>query len=625
MLNKSTIKVGSIIDLNDNLGIARLEEFIKFELGNYVVLKTHWQKKQELTRPTIEKAIKLCVEQKIYFSLGEFLDRYTLEPQSHLTTLTPDDWKYFKEIGGKYYISNWTVCERGGAAYWPLKFKSGSLLMPKAENMKEAHDYYCAAVNKAIQTERKYGRTMLESIDSSLLQKYHTEAGIEYPSLEVMPGNLDMMFPAIRGAVHSSGKRRFATDIASLWYGGVEKDPLYLKRWKLSLYYSFLAGSDCIYSETGEFGVDGIYGKTHKPDSEFCCEYRKILKEFYQFTVDNPRPEEKPLAKIGIVHGKYDGTPGLWNKEVWGQYQDEKWLEGAPEESWQLINTLLKKHNWFEAERIAEKDFSGNPPLGQFDIIPIESSVDILKEYSCLVFLGWNTMDSEIYAKLVEYVKDGGHLLMCTGHLNIELDRAEDLKMFNDGDLKELFGLTITGRLPDIRHSGIKIVKESAISSYKFPNWTERVDPKWMDTFIPAASVELDGAEIIAKISGAIADYQLKKWDEHEEEIPALTEYKLGKGVSQLVTLWGYPGSTGIKSFYKEILQVINAGEQDTHIKVCASDKVRYAVYEETDKYVVFLLNTDFDLKNQVNIFNGDKVDTFEIDPVSIKRVEIPK
>ena len=625
MNNKATIKVGSIIDLNDNIGVSKLEEFIKYELGNYVVLKIHWQKQQTLTRPTIEKAINMCVECEIHFSLGEFLNRYTLEPQSHLTTLTSEDWSYFKELGGAYYVSNWSVCERGGAAYWPLKFKSGSLLMPKAENMKEAHDFYRAAVNKAITLERGYGREMLESIDSSLLQKYHIAAGVEYPSLEVMPGNSDLMFPAIRGAVHANGIGRFSTDIASLWYGGVEKDPLYLKRWQLSLYYSYLAGADCIYSETGEFGVNDIYGKTHSIDSEFCEEYRKILKDFHKFTENNPRPIGKSMAKIGIVHGQYDGTPGLWNKEVWGQYQDEKWLEGAPEESWQLINVLLRKNNWFDAERIADRDHSGNPPLGQFDIIPIESSLEVLKEYSSLVFLGWNTMDSEIYDKLVEYVKDGGHLLMSLGHLNIELDRAKELKMFNGGDLKELFGVSIKGGLSNIRHSGIKIVKDSCLPSYKFPNWTERVDPKWMDSVLPAASVESHGAESIAQISGAIADYQLEKWNEKEDDIPALTEYKLGKGVSQLVTLWGYPGSTGIKSFYEEILKVVNAGEQDDHIQVCASDRVRYSVYEESDKYVMFLLNTDFDLKNQVKVYHDGEVESIGIDPVEMLRIEIKK
>ena len=76
------VKVGSIVDINDTIGLSQLKDFLKYKLGNYVSLKIHWQKKCQVTKPTIIQAIKLCKKKKLYFTLSEFLDRYSLKPAS---------------------------------------------------------------------------------------------------------------------------------------------------------------------------------------------------------------------------------------------------------------------------------------------------------------------------------------------------------------------------------------------------------------------------------------------------------------------------------------------------------------------------------------------------------------
>lgn len=625
IMEENFVKVGSIVDINDKLGIEHLERFVEYELGNYVILKIHWQKDSVVTRRTIEKAIKFCVEHKIYFSVSEFLDRYTLTPWKILDSLTADDWSYFRKLGGKQYLSNMTVCERGGAVYWPLKYKQGNMLMPEASTMEEACGFYVDITNKALNKELEYNRKNLECIDSSLLHKYHLEAGVDSVALEVFPGNSDLMFPAVRGAMRSKGKNKFGCDIAMAWYGGVKKDELWFKRWKLSLLYSYIAGADWIVSETGEFGIDGIFDEHHEIDGPVCKRFRKILKELFSYVKINKRSGNGPVAKIGIVHGRHDGTPGLWNKEVWGQYQDEKWLEGDPEESWKLINCLLKKSEWFDSNRKGETDLSGNPPFGQFDIIPVESPLEILKNYSCLIFLGWNTMDGEIYNKLIDYVKNGGRLLMSLGHLNVEQDRSKGIKLFNNGNFENLFGVNVKGQMAPLRHAGIKFAADSDIPGYNYPNWTEKVDPKWMDTSIPVADIEIKGAKTIARAATAFSEYQLKKWGETEVDFPVLTEHKLGKGFASLITLWGYPASKGIRGFYEDVLKSVNVGEMDERIKVCASDKVRYSVYENGHKYALYLLNTDFDLPQSARVFYGNGSRDVLIQAASIEKMEITK
>ena len=148
----------------------------------------------------------------------------------------------------------------------------------------------------------------LVCIDSSLLHKYHFAAGVDMIALELFPGNCEMMFPAVRGAAKAAGKSTFGTDIAMVWYGGVEKDELWFKRWKMSLYYSYLSGVTWAVSETGEFGINGPFGRYHDFDSDVCVRFRKILHDFYEYTRCNPRPEGLPEAMRRFVEQRGLGT-----------------------------------------------------------------------------------------------------------------------------------------------------------------------------------------------------------------------------------------------------------------------------------------------------------------------------
>jgi fused signal recognition particle receptor len=240
------VKFGSMVSVNDKIGISHLERFAAYGLGNYVNLKIHWHRDTQVTRPTIEKAVKFCVENKIYFSFSEFLDRYTYIPWKILDTLTRQDWIELQELGGKYCLGNHSICERGGAVYWPLGYKHDSLLLERAENVKAASEIYMAGIRKALETEHRFGRKNLECIDSSFLHKYHFQAGMDGAAIEMFPGNCDRMYPAVRGASRAYGRETFGADVAMVWYGGVEKDELWFKRWQMSLYYAYLAGTDWI-------------------------------------------------------------------------------------------------------------------------------------------------------------------------------------------------------------------------------------------------------------------------------------------------------------------------------------------------------------------------------------------
>ena len=252
-------------------------------------------------------------------------------------------------------------------------------------------------------------------------------------------------YAAIRGASKSCGKREWGSHIAMSWYGGVPWDKMYFKRWKTALYYAYIAGATFIYSEGGHFGINYL-GLNHKFDSPECKRFRKVLREFYHFCQLHPRPSKGPEVKIAFIQGRFDGNAGHGSRYTWGQFA-EGWEHQEPEHSLDYLDNLFHRERWFSNTLSGDMDFSGNPPFGQYDILPIEAPLKVLREYTLLVFLGWNTIAEEDYDKLKSYVRGGGHLVMSLSHLNTNPSRnLEKMKLYNNGDFSDLFGLIIKGR-----------------------------------------------------------------------------------------------------------------------------------------------------------------------------------
>ena len=166
-------------------------------------------------------------------------------------------------------------------------------------------------------------------VDSSLVFKYHLEAGMDAACLESLPGDSDLMYAALRGASRGYGKKEFGAHIAMSWYGGARLDPLWFKRWKVALYFSYLSGATSIFSEGGHFSNKNM-GNNCEFDSVECKEFRRILREFHMFCERNPRAPKGPLVKIGIAHGHLDGFPGLWSNWVWGNSMTNHGSMGRP-------------------------------------------------------------------------------------------------------------------------------------------------------------------------------------------------------------------------------------------------------------------------------------------------------
>lgn len=562
-------------------------------------------------------------ENDIYFA---FL--YTQQrgaPKGKISHLTVEIVEKIKEIAGEYFLGD-MIGETGGLASWAEGYyEDNNMEKPDFKNLTEAKQYYIDHVASKVKIDKDLNLPAVLAVEATTFSRYNFEAGVDNTFIEMMCGNPEIMFASARGASKAYNRSWWASHIAQEWYGGFRNDdPLKYKRMKLAYYYSYMAGAKYIYPESGHFKIKS-YGDDYGVDSEFCKLYRKEWEDFAEFIHNHKRPKGYPMVKIGFLQGNLDSFTAWGGSTVWNQFRKKGWEYSAPEYGWDYLENVFKGEKWHVPTVYGENDYSGSMPYGQYDIVPVEAPVEVLKEYSCLIMLGWNTMTPEIYAKLKQYVYEGGKLFMSVPQLSTSDIREEGIQgvynLVNNGDYSDLFGCKIKGK-GRMYNWGVKFIEESSIPGYLYP-YTKSgfCDPICANGNITVADVETAGGKVVA----ILAD-KFQKW---REESPALMiENKYGKGYATLLTTWEYPGAKGLEKFVKVLLkEIIRAEHQDTDIKVIGSDKIQYAVYSnnDTDKtYTVYLLNTDYNVPASAKVIrNGMKEKEIKIGPCEFSVVQI--
>lgn len=594
-----------LIGASTGPGLAGLQAFVALRLGNCALAD------MPMDMAEATAMARFCREHEITLFWSELVyrgstDLWRPEKQRLPREACPsrEEINAVLAAAGEFYGGRMTIGEAGGVLYWPKDYlrrdTAGAFVpLPECDGMLEARAAYLQVMREFIDFERReLSDGPLMNVDSSLVFRYHAEAGIDVLCHEALPGDPHRMQAAIRGAARAYGKP-WGTHIAMGWYGGVTVDELWLKRWKTSVWHCYLTGSEFIYPESGHLALtDHQTGQRHEARSPEMLRARRILREAYQFSLIHNRPAG-PKVTLGLVSGYGDGAPGLWNPWAWGQFHDDKWLAGPPEWGWELVDLLHRREDWPTYSVQGERDWSGQPPYGQYDIVPLECSLENLQhlnQYTCLVFPGWNTMTEEIYAKLKAYVEGGGHLLMWLPQLRADDVRGGEPQLFRDGDVSDLFGVKITGQQPTgVR--GVKFVEPSSLEGYRFPAMSALCDPRFMGNFTPA-EVELTTARVLAG-----HDVLFETPREQVLAQPLLIENRLGQGTAMLVTAWEYPADPALLPLTKELLRVVSAGEQGD-VRLLGSDRVRYAVYDlADDAQVIYLLNTDPDCAAPVRLW----------------------
>ena len=601
---ESNLNGNLLVGASIGAGLNVLKDFKTLKLGNVVLCSLPDSKEQAA------EVLKYCRENKIYIMLSEFVHRHN-HKRWHAPSLDKKTLEELIPLAGEYFLGRYAIGEAGGILYWPKYYTIDEAVdayrnMPPAANDAEARHNYVEYLKQELAYERnEVGNCKLFNVDSSVIFATHTEAGIDGQCLEMMPGDPLITLSAVRGAARAANQI-WGVHIAQMYYGGIHVDEMYLNRWRASLWLSFIAGAQFIYPECGHFCYDIALEPKRDFHDPLIRRFRAELRELYRYTMIHHRPEGYPLSTMAIVRGRDDGHPGIWNPYAWGIYNcGEAWEYSDADKAWDLYNTFYTRTPLFEQYNTGEHDYSGNPPGGQLDMLPVDGD---FSNYKTLVFLGTNRMDEELYSKLITFVKNGGHLIIALSHFdNSPVRGGENLTYFRNGKIHELCGFDIAGR-GECDVYGISIVRQCSDSRYDLamkhpgrdPNFNGKVTAMELTGWCPETTI-LAGLRNSARDLNDVFDIDSK---------PLLVEHRLGKGLVLTITAGDAPGSYGLRNFLNSLLWS-SLRVHRTEIDFIAGDRIRYAVYDDNGNYKFYLYNSDPDLPSGVKLFyQGRKYDT---------------
>ena len=110
-------------------------------------------------------------------------------------------------------------------------------------------------------------------------------------------------------------------------------------------------------------------------------------------------------------------------------------------------------------------------------------------------------------------------------------------------------------------------------------------------------------------------------WSKPTDLGATVIENKVGDGTVTFITSKNYPGNPALTPLYSIFLrEFIASSARECDIKVIASDKLRYTVYEGNK---IYLLNTDYDLPITVKIVYGGKEELVTLDSLELKSIQL--
>ncbi len=620
MMDKITCGSTDIINIGMNLDFGDLSEIE----GKSVDIVNIGMNPDNYVKEVIYEIARIAKERGIYFT---FLYAYQCAPKGKRSHLDEETVKKLKEIAGEYFIGEMlgetgtTLAGKARGYFVEEGVEPYCMALKRPpqnfKNMTEAKEHYVDYVRQMTEYNASHGIKSL-LVEACAFSKYNLEAGVDIATLEMMPGNPESLIAFTRGAAVGYQKDIWAGYIANEWYGGYRhEDELKEKRLRLAYHYCYLSGANLVYLESGHNGLNSFGYKGLDYDSPISAFYRKTMTEFYRKIKTSRRPSCGPVTEVAFLHGNLDAYTGFMGSSVWTQFDKEEWGKSDPENSWRILDEVYRSADWHEFTNFGKdgKDYSHAPAYGQYDVLPVESDVSVMKNYKLLIFAGWNTMTEEIYKKLKEYVREGGRLILTAAHLNTSDVCGDKPTFLLDGKYADFLGCDIVGVART--NDGVKFRRDGEYPGVEYPGTYDFLcDCNHGNGYLDYAKVEMKGGKTVAffedKFSPAPEDM--------EKVRPALIENKYGKGVVSLITHVNYPGNPAAYPLYKVVVKEnLTQTHRDSDLKVICGDKVRFSLfYEETGEEKLYLLNTDFNLPCFVEVSYKGRVEKVVVDPVSL-------
>ncbi len=404
-------------------------------------------------------------------------------------------------------------------------------------------DYHIAAERSIVALSRIRGDATRHT-GPSVMFKYMYEAGYEWLGAETMYTTLEILLSFLRGASYSLGKYDFGVHHALQWSSSPQESFGHIRRYRLALYTSYMQGATQINTEEGLWHLEENYSHFHR-FSDCCRAHADQQRDFLRYIETHTR-RGKFVSPMGLLHGRYDGWHGFANQMQWG-------LSGArntdAERSWDLMKVFYPlgepgKMLYFHglSDSAAVGYYSG-APLGNVDTIPIESDGEFLTKYPVLAFMGYH-MSGIDDAKLIDYVKSGGKLLLTRAHLATatELDKLEKYEL--DENFASPLSFT-EEKLPAYIENHVNGVVVKVAANIKAPN------------------------EILAKT---------------DEGFPLVCKYRIGNGSVTIINVLAYPAHSAIRTLYEAQLEsLMRESTSSREVWYESGDDVEVAVYDLDD------------------------------------------
>ena len=564
---------------------------------------------------------KYLADNKVYFI---FLYALQFPPEGEVSHLTPEINKKLKEIAGDYFLGD-MLGETGSTYACKLEgyFRNASSkLKPKqnAADMKEAKENYSAVLKDLVERERLTGVPNVATVEATMLNNYNLEMGVDMPFSELLCSDPELIVPALRGAARAYDAKLWGTYIAHEWYGGMRHfDKLKDARLELIYKYAYMSGSEAFCLESGLSRISS-YGVSLDHDNPISEKNREVYYRLGKYIINDQRPAGGPRTRVAFIQGNHDAFGGGWGgSSLWAQFEGEQWGHSDAEHGWRIVNDVNKKRDWWEPDSYDAKglDVSGALADGCYDIIPATVPAEAMKRYDCLIFVGWNTMTEDIAKNFLEYVKQGGKLLLGAAHLNTNPDRAGKPDYLNSEAVKELIGCSLTGNSIN-SNLGMRFVSDSILPNMKYPYANLRAaDPIYSKGYVRYADVELCGGEVRSILSNSFLVF--------EEDLgmsPTLIENKCGDGYVIFFTAEDHPGKGSVYPMYRSVVrEMLRAETENEPQLVLAPSAVRFSVY---DGGVMYLLNTDAFLPSAVVLLPECKEPTtLTLKPLELVKLKI--
>lgn len=520
-------------------------------LGNFALLRFEGS---NISRKDIDRILALLRKKKIYFT-------YMFDE----TTLT----RHLQEKCGDLFLGQ-HFHERSHLddAYGVL----GRKKVP-VPTMRSAYEEYLNYVGRIVgRVKKRSPDTKVLLGESQLFASYDYLAGVDNVLAQPNVWHNGLMLAEARGACRTFDKKKFCAHFA----GGCFESPMGLdaeRMYMLTLHSCYLHGVNWVYDEESALGM--AHGKPYSFSSRFCRGRRALLNRYNHFVAEHGSLGE-PLVGTAMVMGRFECPPFAYNHDlseskVWPRFggENEIWDSASPEKGWTLLDMFLPgmwtpgyPQDWRKI-----RFWHSGTPLGQFDIISSESSIDAFRKYKLLIFPGWNSMDEKLYGKLCRYVRNGGHLVMSLPQLSMRDDREflKDMKhpeFVNDGDFNELFGVSI--------------------KAGKF-GLSKKISYAGKEYFLAHGVINPEISVNDAEVTGA-----------DDKNKATVVTRKNGKGSATLFTLLEYPGVPRLKEITRKIWQdEVLKIQEDVKISD-SSGEVAWYLFKKNGQRHLWLLNTNW-------------------------------